>query len=81
MKVKIVKSSYNKYWYSNKIGEKFEVFKGQWYPDSYTLLNKQIFHINVKDCIIIEEEEMKKNCIIIDGKEIKLSDETVKEIK
>ena len=83
MRVRIVRSSGAEYWYSNRIGEEFEVrLAGSKYCVIKLETNSSISLIDKEDCIIIpKEEKMSKNCIIIDGKEIQLSEETVKEIK
>ena len=79
MKVKITGCSHRSYWYSDKYGVEYDV---EHYGDEdYRVIGEFLF-ISKDDCIIIsKEEKMKKNCIIIDGKEIELSDETVREIK
>jgi len=53
MKVKIIKCDDNKYWYHNRIGEIFEVFK---YLDQYLYDNNGIRGILKEDCIDITRE-------------------------
>lgn len=55
MKVRITKSGKKTYWYSNRIGEEFEVTQSERYSESYQFKNNGILNfIDKVDCEILQ---------------------------
>ena len=55
MKVRITKSGKKTYWYSNRIGEEFEVTQSERYSESYQFKNDGILNfIDKVDCEILQ---------------------------
>ena len=55
MKVRITKSGKKTYWYSNRIGEVFEVTQSERYSESYQFKNNGILNfIDKVDCEILQ---------------------------
>jgi len=71
MKIKIIKAKYNDYWYSNHIGEEFNVNEYNTYDYQIVNTNSDHYHnyILKEDCEIIENKQEIINLEVIKQKE------------
>ena len=57
MKVKIVKSTHDTYWYANQIGRIYTVKDTDEYPEDYQIATIHGDYILKADCVVVDSDE------------------------